>query len=88
VRYLNDLRVGGMGPDRSDLQPAAGPRRESGLALIEMPVAGAYDSRVFEVTHREFVPLGSAGDRASGRLRPVLNDINQLPPKGRIDEGL
>jgi UDP-N-acetyl-D-galactosamine dehydrogenase len=79
VDVIAGLREFGLAVDVHD--PWASPeqaRHEYGVELIAEPQAGAYDTVVLAVAHRQFRELGAAGVRALGKPTSVLYDVKCL----------
>jgi UDP-N-acetyl-D-galactosamine dehydrogenase len=60
-------------------------KAEYGLALIDEPVAGAYDGIVLAVAHRQFVEMGAPKIRGFGRPEAVLFDVKAVLPRDGAD---
>ncbi|WP_237673943.1 Vi polysaccharide biosynthesis UDP-N-acetylglucosamine C-6 dehydrogenase TviB [Vreelandella profundi] len=58
---------------------------EYGIRPVEAPEAGAYDSIILAVAHREFRELGVEGIRAWGKPDHVLYDLKYVLPKNAVD---
>ena len=60
-------------------------QHEYGIALIDQPLAGAYDAVIIAVGHREFQAMGAAKLRALGKAGSVLYDVKHILPRGEVD---
>jgi len=63
-------------------------RAEYGIDLVAEPEAGAYDTILIAVGHRQFVALGANGIRAFGKPTSLVYDIKYVLPRGAADDRL
>ena len=60
-------------------------REEYGIALIEKPQPGLYDTVIVAVAHSDFAAMGPAGLRALCKPDGVLYDVKYLLPADKVD---
>jgi UDP-N-acetyl-D-galactosamine dehydrogenase len=63
-------------------------RAEFDIDLVADPEAGAYDTILIAVGHRQFTDLGEAGIRRFGKPTSLVYDIKYVLPQGAADDRL